>query len=151
MVPCLTHCPLWKGPFKKLDASYTWAFICKWFNSIDSDSLWFKCSYIIFEIYRHVCFRDACQFKSTVFGMQQRYTYIYIYIYIYIYMIWECYRTQNIFYTYNESINDDKTTLFTHPPRVSLARFTLLETSQLISDDVTMTWQLLPDHMNSDI
>ena len=64
---------------------------------------------------------------------------IYIYIYIYIYIIWECYRTQNISYTYNESINDDKTTLFTHPPRVSLARFTLLETSQLISDDVTMT------------
>ena len=53
---------------------------------------------------------------------------------------------------YNESINDDKTTILTHQPQcLTCSVYVLLKTSQSIADYITMTWQLWRDHVNSDI
>ena len=53
---------------------------------------------------------------------------------------------------YNESINhvndNDLHTLSLYPTR---SAYVLLMTLQSIADDLTMTWQLWRDHMNSDI
>ena len=53
---------------------------------------------------------------------------------------------------HKESINDDKhDDLYTSFPCLTCSVFVLLMTSQSIGDDVTMTWQLWRDHVNSDI
>ena len=50
----------------------------------------------------------------------------------------------------NESINDYKTTIFTHRSRVLLS-FRSADDVTFDFDDVTMTWQLWRYHVNSDI
>ena len=53
---------------------------------------------------------------------------------------------------YNESINDYKNDdLYASSVCLTRLVFVLQMTSQSIADDVTMTWQLSRDHVNSDI
>ena len=53
---------------------------------------------------------------------------------------------------HNEYINDDRNDdLYTSSPCLTCSVFVLLMMSQSIVDDVTMTWQLWRDHVNSDI